>query len=544
MMTFPWERPVAGRHYLLAPVMPTPNGRLHLGHIAGPFLRMDVIARYLRRRGDRARIIFGTDSYDSYVPLAAVQEGRSNEEICSRYHELIRHDLSAMDIEVDEFVNPEAPRWTQGYHRAHREFLAQLVRSGKTVTIRERVPYDTATGRYLVGGFLSGRCPDCSAEVSNFLCESCGGHLLPESLREPRPRLAAGPVEWREVPSLFLRIPPAGMLLRHLESMGIPGSFIDQVGEYVAEHGPLARLTTPGQWGVSTSDATAGASSVFFSYTGILPYSLYCGELFSHAEPGAGNPFAPESEVVTVTSCGTDNIVTALVSVIGGALAHGGVKPFDHVLLNHLYSLEGKKFSTSRRHAIWAADAASLPTVSTDSLRYYLSAVNPELAPENLSLDDYVRVHNSQLASALSGRVRQAAEAIQDGGRPDDLAPDIAIRLAGALRAQDDAFELSRASMAHAAAPIRSWLQQGALDRGQEYWWLKGLALLSYPVMPRLGTSLWSLLGHDGVPSLAGFRTATHPRQAPIPSFAPITRADLTPCLPDSISQKGEMAHA
>jgi methionyl-tRNA synthetase len=536
MMTLPWERPLGGRRYLLAPVMPTPNGRLHLGHIAGPFLRMDVIARYLRRRGDRARVIFGTDSYDSYVPLTALQEGCAEEEICSRYHELIQHDLTAMDIEVDEFVNPVAPRWRQEYHRAHREFLARLIRAGKTVTIRERVPYDPATGRYLVGGFLSGYCPDCSSEVSNFLCERCGGHLLPESLREPRPRLAGGVVEWREVPSLFMRIPSAGKLLQHLDSMGVPDGFIDQVGEYLAEHGPLARLTAPGQWGVQTSDVTAGTSSVFFSYTGILPYSLYCGELFSRAEPGAGNPFAPESDVVTVTSCGTDNIVTALVSVIGGALAHGGVKPFDHVLLNHLYSLEGRKFSTSRQHAIWAASAASLPSISTDSLRYYLSAVNPEFAPENLSLDDYIGVHNNLLASALSGRVHRSAEAMRDHGRPADSPdPDIAISLAGALRAQDDAFELSRASMARAAAPIRSWLQQAVPGPGQEYWWLKGLALLSYPVMPRLGTDLWSLLGHDGPPSLAGFRLATQPRQAPIPSFAPITHADLTPCLPDSI---------
>jgi methionyl-tRNA synthetase len=382
--------------------------------------------------------------------------------------------------------------------------------------------------------------------VSNFLCERCGGHLLPEELLEPRPRLASGPVEWRQATSLFMRIPSAGKLLRHLDSMGIPGGFIDQVAEYLARHGPLARLTTPGQWGVPASYATAGTSSVFFSYTGILPYSLYCGQLYASAEPGAPNPFAPGSDVVTVTSCGTDNIVTALVSVIGGALAHGDVKPFDHVLLNHLYSLEGSKFSTSRRHAIWAAEAAGLPKVSADSLRYYLSVVNPELAPENLSIDDYINTHNRQLCSVGTSRIGQVVQAMQDGAPPaGSPCQDLATRLSQALRAQDDALELSAPSMARAAASIPSWLQQPvAAGTGQEYWWLKGLALLSYPVMPRLGAGLWSLLGHDDTPSLRGFGLATQPRQAPIPSFTPITHADLKPCLPDSIKQQDVMTHA
>ncbi|MCM3755016.1 class I tRNA ligase family protein, partial [Bacillus licheniformis] len=49
------------------PIPPTPNGRLHLGHIAGPYLRMDMLCRYLRSQGHHVRVVSAVDGFDSYV---------------------------------------------------------------------------------------------------------------------------------------------------------------------------------------------------------------------------------------------------------------------------------------------------------------------------------------------------------------------------------------------------------------------------------------------------------------------------------------------
>jgi methionyl-tRNA synthetase len=44
----------AGQAHFLTPVCLVPNGRAHLGHVAGPLLRMDVLRRILRWSGRRA----------------------------------------------------------------------------------------------------------------------------------------------------------------------------------------------------------------------------------------------------------------------------------------------------------------------------------------------------------------------------------------------------------------------------------------------------------------------------------------------------------
>lgn len=91
------------KNYLLIPSVPTPNGRLHLGHIGGPYLSTDILARYLRLCGHSARMITGTDDFESYVTAQAAKEQRTPEQICRYYHSLIADDLAAMDIEPDHF---------------------------------------------------------------------------------------------------------------------------------------------------------------------------------------------------------------------------------------------------------------------------------------------------------------------------------------------------------------------------------------------------------------------------------------------------------
>jgi hypothetical protein len=60
--------------------------------------------------------------------------------------------------------------------------------------------------------------------------------------------------------------------------------------------------------------------------------------------------------------------------------------------------------------------------------------------------------------------------------------------------------------------------------------------VLAYPLMPKLGSALWSALGHHGAPSMAQFVEATQP--APpvvIPRFTPLAGSDLASCLPETL---------
>ena len=51
--------------FLVTITPPTPNGDLHLGHLAGPFLAGDVCARVLRQLGHETLLVSYSDDYQS-----------------------------------------------------------------------------------------------------------------------------------------------------------------------------------------------------------------------------------------------------------------------------------------------------------------------------------------------------------------------------------------------------------------------------------------------------------------------------------------------
>ena len=67
---------IAARTLVFCPP-PTPNGQLHVGHVAGPYLKADHYTRALRTIGKSATLVTGTDDHQSYVLAAARRSGVS-----------------------------------------------------------------------------------------------------------------------------------------------------------------------------------------------------------------------------------------------------------------------------------------------------------------------------------------------------------------------------------------------------------------------------------------------------------------------------------
>ena len=116
--------------YLFLPANPTPNGRLHLGHMAGPYLRLDLYARFLKVMGHDVHVLFGTDAYDSYVSFMARKEGVPADVLATRNYELIKSDLEALAIGFDHFVDPVSPAWQEAFTNTHRALMDQLDKAG------------------------------------------------------------------------------------------------------------------------------------------------------------------------------------------------------------------------------------------------------------------------------------------------------------------------------------------------------------------------------------------------------------------------------
>lgn len=85
--------------YFLTPVCLVPNGRAHLGHIAGPLLKMDVLRRHLLLCGASVHMISLSDAHESHVPIRAHQNRTTPEDIANRFHDLIAADLKTLAID-------------------------------------------------------------------------------------------------------------------------------------------------------------------------------------------------------------------------------------------------------------------------------------------------------------------------------------------------------------------------------------------------------------------------------------------------------------
>ncbi|HXU31539.1 MAG TPA: class I tRNA ligase family protein [Thermoanaerobaculia bacterium] len=530
----PFAPAASPRRFLLLPSMPTPNGGLHLGHIAGPYLRLDVLARHLRRRGERACYVLGTDPHDSYVLLKARQTGRAPEELARRYHAEILADLSALDISVDIAVDPLEPDSSELYTETYLDCVRTLVARGATEVRRERFLFAPAVDRYIVGTWLLGQCPECGADAAGAFCEACGACFPPSAMGCPRSRFDEGPLEEREVTCLYLRLSDLERFFARLEEIGVSEESREIVKSHVAARGPLIQLSQPGRWGVPWHVPGEPASQVVFNYPAFLFFSVACGALYGRRN-GIGNAFDPGSNVICVASHGTDNTVPFLVSGVGAALEHGGIKTFDHFLANRFYRLEGGKFSTSRGHVIWAHAIVGETPATSDAVRYWLAKTNPE----HQETDFEVTAFLNEGCGFLSGPLQSTIDRLWRETAGSVVAPPsgaLGERLGDLLEMQTRDLEPAGFRLRTVAETLDDWVAAASEARAEGGAWLLGLSLLAQPLLPRFATALWRSLGRADEPTLAAYAGPSRAEIAPLATrFAAITRGEIAPCLPPTL---------
>lgn len=521
--------PAAPRDHLLLPSHPTPNGRLHLGHVAGPYLKMDVLRRALRRRGDRAVLMFALDSVESYVLLKAHQLGVGPGEVVSRYAGEIMQDLAALDIETDFFLDPLAESFADTYRASLVESVDRLRLRSAIEERTERFLYCPATSRFIVGCWLLGRCPTCGLESGGYSCEACGAHYRPEELGKQRSRLAEGALEAITCRTLFMRVHDEAALRRRIEEL-LPAAFQNIVVRYLDRSGATLRVSVPGTWGVPINVEGEMRPQVIYSGFASLGLLHALGRAYAHRF-GKSNPFRPDSDVTVTCSFGVDNTVSRIMSCVGGVLGDESFRPPDSFLLNYFYRLEGAKFSTSRNHAIWASAIGNISPTMPDTVRLHLLRTAPEENETDFNVNNFLAEAKELFEEWNPVIGRALSEAA-----PTPVPEPVIRAFEEALAAQESYLDTSAFRSRLLPGVLRHWITLGRTWAHEfPYWWLKGFATLGWPVLPRLCSSLWSYLGHEGEPALHTFLHATQVSRGSVHLFQPISERDLQDCLPASL---------
>lgn len=511
------------RKHLLLPSHPTPNGRLHLGHIAGPYLRMDVLRRALQRSGDEPLLMFAIDSFESYVLLRAHQLGLEPGQTIARYVPEIQEDLAALDIEVDICLEPLSSRSSTSYDNSVYKSIQALWEHTAIERRKEEFLFCEDSSRFIVGCWLLGKCPNCGKGAGGYSCEACGFHYRPEQLKDQRSRLEEGSLKVVSCNTLFLRVHDTALLERNIEEK-LPGAFQSILKRYLERSGASLRISVPGTWGVPIK--VEGESQPQIVYSGFAALGLldWFGTEYAHRF-NTDNPFHAESDVTITCSFGIDNTVTRVLSCVGGALGAKDFRPPDSFILNHFYRLEGAKFSTSRNHVIWASAIGNISATASDVVRFHLLETSPEESETDFFIDGFLATANELF------EWNPIIENALLNARPSTMPESVVVPLENASAKQDELIAPRSFRAQQLPQVLRDWINLGRnADPTEYYWWLKGLALLSWPVLPKLSSALWLRLGHDGIPRNDAFPTLTQLRDIPIQLFESISTSDLKGC--------------
>ncbi len=412
--------PKATRPVVIIGPPPTPNGDLHLGHLAGPYLAGDIYARYLRAIGREVIYTTGTDDSQTYVLATARRRGLRPEELCVKSWHDIRRTLALMGISVDGF----AP-FDDGYRATVLDFVGALHAAGKFRLRTVRLPYAERTGEFLVEGLVCGECPNCLSESRGGLCETCGHPIDFDDLIEPRSTVD---------PDEVLTTHEAKILVLPMEA------YRDQLAAYYAARErywrphivQLARevfarplpdfpVTYPVGWGIPAPFPET-KDQVINAWVEGMPASMYCT---AYAAAQLGRPcgrtdelWRAERDIELVYFLGFDNAYFWGMNHLALLLAHEGryVTP-ETIVCNEFYELENEKFSTSSGHAVWATDI--LTEVPRDLVRFYLALTSPEHQRTNFSRAALAKVTEHRLVLPWNRLATLLGKAVADFGGTD-----------------------------------------------------------------------------------------------------------------------------
>lgn len=388
--------------YIVIVPPPTPNGNLHVGHIAGPVLASDVFSNSRRSESDEVLFTTGTDDSQSYVVTTAARQGIHPAALCERASGEIQASLKELEIGIDGFAPFDGE-----YRETCLRFLTELFEAGK-FSWKNKEFYVRPNGEAVFEAYVKGRCPNCLALTSGGLCEGCGHPNNFTEIHEPFATLSPDePLTSRTFRILVFELEHyRSQLVAYYEAKGrhLRPHIRKLMDELFSRRLPDFPITYPGTWGLPAPfDGASG--QVINAWAEGMPASMYCTAV---AARNRGVPcstvdmlWRSEHGFKLIYFMGFDNSFFWGMSHLALLMAFDGryILP-EAMITNEFYELDNEKFSTSKGHVIWAPEIAAQYAI--DATRFYLCWTNPEHHRTNFSRREMEKLILSRVIPAWS----------------------------------------------------------------------------------------------------------------------------------------------
>jgi methionyl-tRNA synthetase len=413
-------------HVLAAVAWPYANGPRHIGHVSGFGVPSDVFSRYMRMAGHDVLMVSGTDEHGTPILVEADREGVKPRELADRYNRVIVEDLVALGLSYDLFT-----RTTTGNHYAVAQELFRTVhRNGYMIEQSQRGAISPSTGRTLPDRYIEGTCPHCGYNgARGDQCDNCGRQLDPEELINPRSRVNGEVPEFVETQHFFLDLPAlADALGEWLKSRTDWRPNVLKFSLNLLDDIRPRAMTRDIDWGIPVplpgwEDNPNKRLYVWFdAVIGYLSASIEWARRFGPQEHGAEQAWKKwwaDGAARSYYFMGKDNITfhsqiwPAELLAYNGEGAKGGepgeLGPLTlptEVVSSEYLTMEGRKFSSSRRVVIYVRDF--LARYDADALRYFIAVAGPESTDTDFTWSEFLRRNNDELVAGWGNLVNRS----------------------------------------------------------------------------------------------------------------------------------------
>jgi len=373
--------------------LPYANGPCHLGHLRSTYIPADIYARYNRMKGKDVLLVCATDEHGTPIAVQAEKEGVSPLDVATRNYELIRKDLELSDISFDNFSRTTDPL----HYEISQNFFLDLYQKNFIYPKTIQQLYCPECERFLPDRYVEGTCPHCNAEgARGDHCETCGRHLEPVQLVEPRCLICNSEPEARESEQYYFRLSHFQEQLKETleNNTQFPANVRNYALQWINEGLKDWILTRDMDWGIPVPLEGAEGKIIYVWGEAFLGYISSAAQ-WARRE---NTPWEPYWNDRAVHFIGKDIIYHHSIFWQAMLMAYGCKLPYNIVAGEYL-SLEGRKMSTSKNWVIWVADF--MEKFDSDLLRYYLVANAPLTRDTDFSWDDFQRRVNDELADVV-----------------------------------------------------------------------------------------------------------------------------------------------
>ncbi len=413
---------------LSAVAWPYANGPRHIGHVAGFGVPSDVFSRYMRMAGHDVLMVSGSDEHGTPILIAADEAGMTPQELADQNHRLIAEDLVSLGISYDLYTRTT----TRNHHAVVQELFRGVHENGYFVEQTTYGAISPSTGRTLPDRYIEGTCPICGYDgARGDQCDNCGNQLDPADLINPRSRINGEVPEFIETQHFFLDLPAVadalGEWLDEREKSGLWRPNVIRFSKNILDEIRPRSMTRDIDWGIAIplegwrDNPTKKFYVWFDAVIGYLSASIEWARRIGDAE--RWRDWWNDPDALSYYFMGKDNITfhsqiwPAELLAYNGRGSRGGsthelgqLNLPTEVVSSEFLTMEGKKFSSSKKVVIYVRDLLS--RYEPDAFRYFVAAAGPENQDSDFTWAEFVRRTNDELVAGWGNLVNRTATLI------------------------------------------------------------------------------------------------------------------------------------